>query len=326
MSSDSDDYTTASGMELPPEYRHETHVEPHQSVPRRIATGLLNDPKAIVGAVLVALFLFMAVFAPYVAPYEAEQNFLPMQPPNSVTEVDVDGDGVRETRWHPLGTDSFGRDVLSRVIYGSRISLFVAFATVLFAFCIGTAIGLLAGFYGGLVDNLLMRYVDFQWAFPELILAVGIIALSGGLGVWNVVIAVGLAYVDDFARLVRSEVLSIKEAEYITAVRAIGMRNRAIMLREIFPNTIASLIVQTTIMIPLAILAEAGLSFLGLGVQPSTPTWGLLLSVGRDFISQAWWISVFPGIAIMLTVLGFNLVGDGLRDIFDVRETEVDSE
>ena len=248
-------------------------------------------------------FVLMAVFAPYVAPYDADQKFLPMEPPNSHTNVDYDRDGAPETAWHPLGTDSYGRDLLSRVIVGSRVSLFVAFATVVFAFLIGTSIGLLAGFYGGVVDSLLMRYVDFQWAFPELILAVAIIAMTGGLGMWNVIIAIGLAYVDDFARLVRSEVLSIKQEEYVTAVRAIGMRNRSIMVREIFPNTVPSLIVQTTIMIPLAILAEAGLSFLGLGVKPSTPTWGLLLSVGRDFIGQAWWISVFPGLAIMLTVL-----------------------
>jgi peptide/nickel transport system permease protein len=168
-----------------------------------------------------------------------------------------------------------------------------------------------------------MRYVDFQWAFPEIILAVGIIALSGGLGVWNVVIAIGLAFVDDFARLIRSEVLSIREEEYVIAARAIGMSDVRILTREIVPNAVASLIVQATVMIPIAIIAEASLSFLGLGVKPSTPTWGLLMAQGRDFITQAWWISVIPGVALMICVFAFNLVGDGLRDAFDIAGGEV---
>ncbi|WP_245154531.1 ABC transporter permease [Halorussus marinus] len=200
----------------------------------------------------------------------------------------------------------------------------VALATVAVAFSIGTTIGLLAGFHGGGIDSVLMRYVDFQWAFPELILAVGIIAVTGGLGVLNVVIAIGIAYIDDFARLVRGEVLLIREEEYVMAARAVGMGDRRIMVREILPNAVAPLIFQGTLMIPLAILAEAGLSFLGLGVTPTTPTWGLLLSDGRQFIDQAWWISVMPGLAIMVTVLAFNMLGDGLRDIFDVSEAGVD--
>jgi peptide/nickel transport system permease protein len=169
-----------------------------------------------------------------------------------------------------------------------------------------------------------MRYVDFQWAFPEIILGVAIIAFAGGRGVENVVIAIGIAYIDDFARLIRGEVLSLREEEYVTAARAIGMSNRRIMTGEILPNAVAPLIVQATLMIPLAILAEAGLSFLGLGVSPTTPTWGLLLSDGRQFISRAWWISVMPGIAIMLVVLAFNTLGDGLRDVFDVSDSEVE--
>jgi peptide/nickel transport system permease protein len=169
-----------------------------------------------------------------------------------------------------------------------------------------------------------MRYVDFQWAFPELILGVAIIALSGGLGVINVIMAIGIAYIDDFARLVRGEILSVREEEYITAAHAIGMSDRRVMFREMLPNAVAPIIVQATLMIPLAILAEAGLSFLGLGVKPTTPTWGLLLSDGRQFIDQAWWISVVPGLAIMLTVLAFNMFGDGLRDAFDISEGEVE--
>jgi len=311
-------------IDVPPEYRQDETVEDHKTIRQRLVEGLLADKLALFGAVVVVAFVLVAVFAPVVAPHDPEATFGFMKEPNSYTTGDFDGDAATERVWHPLGTDSFGHDVLSRIIYGARVSLLVALATVAVAFTVGTTIGLLAGFYGGWIDSVLMRYVDFQWAFPELILGVGIIAISGGLGVTNVVIAIGIAYIDDFARLVRGEVLSLREEEYVTAARAIGMSDRRIMTREILPNAVAPLIVQATLMIPLAVLAEAGLSFLGLGVKPTTPTWGLLLSDGRQFIGQAWWISVMPGFAIMLTVLAFNMLGDGLRDIFDVSEGEVD--
>ncbi len=280
---------------------------------------------ALFGAIVVVLFVFLAIFAPVVAPHDPDAAFGFMKPPNSHSVGNYDDAPGTDHVWHPLGTDSFGHDMLSRIIYGARVSLLVALATVAVAFTLGTSIGLIAGFYGGWVDSVLMRYVDFQWAFPELILGVGIIAISGGLGITNVVIAIGIAYIDDFARLIRGEVLSLREEEYVMAARAIGMSDRRIMTREILPNAVAPLIVQATLMIPLAILAEAGLSFLGLGVKPTTPTWGLLLSDGRQFIDQAWWISVMPGLAIMLTVLAFNMLGDGLRDIFDVSDGEVES-
>ena len=312
------------GMEIPAEYRREEYVEEHRSVGQRVVDGLLADKLALFGAVVVVLFVLTALFAPYVAPHDAEATFMPMQAPNSYSVGDFNHDGTIDHVWHPLGTDSFGHDVLSRIVYGARVSLMVALATVALAFTVGTSIGLLAGFYGGWVDSVLMRYVDFQWAFPELILGVAIIAISGGLGWVNVVIAIGIAYIDDFARLIRGEVLSIRQEEYVMAARALGMPNGRIMVREILPNAVAPLIVQSTLMIPLAILAEAGLSFLGLGVKPTTPTWGLLLSNGRQFVGDAWWISVMPGLAIMLTVLAFNMLGDGLRDIFDVSEGEVE--
>lgn len=310
--------------EVPPEYETDEVVEEHRTNMERLIQGLRNDKMALFGAVVVLLFIFTAVFAPYIAPHEPEATYNFMQSPGSNSVGDYDGDGTTERVFHLLGTDSFGHDIFTRLIYGARISLMVALATVLVAFTIGTAIGIAAGFYGGWIDNALMRYIDFQWAFPEIILAAGIIAFAGGLGVLNVVIAIGIAYIDDFARLIRGEVLSIREKEYITAARAVGMQNSRIMGREILPNATAPLIVQGTLMIPLAILAEAGLSFLGLGVRPTTPTWGLLLSDGRQFISQAWWISVMPGLAIMVTVLAFNMLGDGLRDIFDVSEQEVE--
>ncbi|WP_458186814.1 ABC transporter permease [Haladaptatus sp. NG-WS-4] len=311
--------------DVPPEYQEEERYEEHKSTRQRLVEGILHDRMALFGAVVVVLFVLTAVFAPYVAPHDPDATFDFMKGPNSYSEGNYDQDPGTERIWHPLGTDSFGHDLLSRIIYGARVSLLVALATVAVAFSLGTSIGLLAGFYGGWVDSVLMRYVDFQWAFPELILGVGIIAISGGLGVTNVVIAIGIAYIDDFARLVRGEVLSLREEEYVMAARAIGMTDRRIMTREILPNAVAPLIVQATLMIPLAILAEAGLSFLGLGVKPTTPTWGLLLSDGRQFIGEAWWISVMPGLAIMVTVLAFNMLGDGLRDIFDVSEGEVES-
>jgi peptide/nickel transport system permease protein len=310
--------------DVPPEYQQDEQIEEHKTLGQRIVDGLLADKMALFGAVVVVAFVVTAVFAPFVAPHDLETTYSFMKSPGEQSVGDFDGDGQTEEVLHVLGTDSFGHDILSRIIFGARVSLLVALATVAVAFTIGTTIGVLAGFYGGWIDSVLMRYVDFQWAFPELILGVAIIAISGGLGVVNVVIAIGIAYIDDFARLVRGEVLSLREEEYVTAARAIGMTDRRIMFREILPNAVAPLIVQGTLMIPLAILAEAGLSFLGLGVKPTTPTWGLLLSDGRQFIDQAWWISVMPGFAIMITVLAFNMLGDGLRDIFDVSEGEVE--
>lgn len=314
----------SQSVSIPAEYREEEVEEEHETLGQRLVSGLLDDKMALFGAIVVLGFVLMALFAPYIAPHPPEATYGFMKEPNSYSQMNVDSDPKVETIWHPLGTDSFGHDILSRIIYGARISLAVAMATVLVAFTAGTTIGLVAGFYGGWVDSLLMRYVDFQWAFPEIILGVGIIAFLGGLGVENVVLAIGIAYIDDFARLVRGEVLSLREKEFVTAARSVGMSNRRIMFREILPNAVAPLIVQATLMIPLAILAEASLSFLGLGVKPTTPTWGLLLADGRQFISRAWWISVEPGIAIMITVLAFNMLGDGLRDIFDVSESEVE--
>jgi peptide/nickel transport system permease protein len=301
----------------------EVELEDHETFRDRLIRGLKEDKLAFLGGIVVVVFVFTALFAPYVAPHPEGAYFNTFQEPNSVSNGDFDDDGTAEAVYHPLGTDSYGRDMLSRLIYGSRVSLFVAAATVFIAFTLGTTIGLVAGYYGGWIDDVLMRYVDFQWAFPELILAIGIIAYLGGLGITNVIIAISLAYIDDFARLIRGEVLSLREEEYIQAARAVGMSNTRIMMKEILPNAVAPLIVQATLMIPLAILAEAGLSFLGLGVKATTPTWGLMLNQGMTFMNQAWWISIMPGIAIMIIVLGFNMFGDGLRDAFDISETEV---
>ena len=304
-----------------PVHDTEDSLSDHQTLLDRIKRVLAENHLALGGAIVLVIFVFVALFAPYVAPYEPDTNFGAFVEPNSYSEVDYNSDGEITTNWHPLGTDSYGQDILSQIIYGARISLLVAGATALFAFTVGSTIGLLAGYYGGWVDHLLMRYVDFQWAFPSLILAIGIIALLGGLGVWNVIIAIGIAYIDDFARIVRGEVLSLRESEFVMAAKTVGMSDRRIMANEILPNAVAPIIVQVSLMLPLAILAEAGLSFLGVGVAVTTPSWGMLLGRGRAFIGSAWWISIMPGFAIMIVVLAFNVFGDALRDAFDITDS-----
>jgi peptide/nickel transport system permease protein len=218
-----------------------------------------------------------------------------------------------------MGTDDLGRDLLSRIVHGARISLFVGVTTVGIAMFVGVLLGLLAGYYGGWIDNVIMRYIDLQWAFPNFIIAVYLVAVFG-TGLANVIVAVTLAFFDDFARIVRSMVLSLRTQDFVVGARAIGSSPLRIMLRHILPNAIAPVIVQATVSISAAILAEAGLSFLGLGVKPSTPTWGLILSDARTFISRGWWLALFPGLAITVTVLSINFLGDALRDMFDVRE------
>jgi peptide/nickel transport system permease protein len=270
-----------------------------------------RDLKAKVGVVIVTLFLFAAVFAPELAPHDPmAQDFIPLSQPALSAET-------------PLGTDSYGRDLLSRLMYGARISLGVGLGAVVFGAVTGVVLGLLAGFYGGWIDDVLMRGVDVMWAFPWLLIAIMLVSIFGQ-GVWNVVIAVGFAYIDDFARITRGEVLSIREEEYMLAAESVGLGDLEIVFEEVFPNTVAPIIVQFTVLVARAMLAEATLSFLGLGVKPSTPTWGALLGQGRDFITQAWWISIIPGILIMITVLGINLFGDALRDAFDVREVDAE--
>lgn len=266
-----------------------------------------RDLKAKIGLVIVVTFLLAAILAPELAPHDPmAQDFTPLESPSLSSET-------------LLGTDSFGRDMLSRLMYGARISLGVGLGAVIFGASIGILMGLFAGFYGGWLDDLLMRSVDVMWAFPWLLIAIMLVAIFGQ-GVWNVIFAVGFAYIDDFARITRGEVLSIREEEYLLAAESVGLGNFEIIFEEVFPNTVAPIIVQFTVLVARAMLAEATLSFLGLGVKPSTPTWGSLLGQGRNFITQAWWISIIPGLFIMVTVLGINLFGDALRDAFDVKE------
>jgi peptide/nickel transport system permease protein len=271
---------------------------------RRAVRYLRKDMKVIVGGFVLALLVATAFLTPFLVPYD----------PNA-QEFDL----LLAPSWqHWLGTDEFGRDLLSRLMAGTRVSLVVGFSSVILAVLASVPLGLMAGYYGGWIDTVIMRYIDLQWAFPSLIIAVGLMAILGpGLG--NVIIAVSLAYIDDFARIARGEVLALREEEYIVAARASGASDYRIILRHLLPNSLAPLIVQATVSISYAILAESTLSFLGLGVEITTPTWGLILSGARGYFTMAWWLAIFPGLAIMVTVLSINFLGDGLRDALDVK-------
>lgn len=282
-------------------------TEETQATQSRLRKVLANDKKALVGIIILGLFVIGAVLAPWISPYD----------PNEMT-MDMMGN---PSMAHLLGTDDLGRDLFSRILWGTRVSLFVGISTVSIALFFGVILGVVAAYYGGWIDAIIMRYIDLQWAFPNFIIAVYLVAVFG-TGLLNVIVAISLAFLDDFARIARSMVLTLKEEQYIDAARVQGYSDARIMFRHILPNAMAPIIVQATVSISYAILGEASLSFLGLGVEATTPTWGLILADGRSFISQAWWLGVFPGLAIMLVVLSINFIGDALRDAFDVKETE----
>lgn len=259
---------------------------------------------AMVGLVIIAIFLIMAIFAPWLAPYDPIAQDLPaqLQPPSAA---------------HWLGTDDFGRDILSRIIVGSRVSLLVGvLATCIGATC-GTCIGLAAGFYRRL-DNLLMRIMDILLAFPSVVLAIAVIAVLGP-SLFNVMIAVGINSIPTYARLVRSTTLSIKEKEFVEATRALGSGDSRILFRHILPNCLNPIVVYSTLQLGTAILSASILSFLGLGIQPPDPEWGQMVNAGRGWLRDAPHIATFPGLAIFFVVMGFNLLGDGLRDVLDPR-------
>lgn len=269
---------------------------------------LQEDLKAKIGVGMVAVFILSAIFAPELVPHDPmAQEFAPFTAPDLFSS-------------NPLGTDSYGRDLLSRLMHGARISLGVGLAAVSLASLVGVTIGLIAGYYGGWVDDVLMRFIDWMWAFPYLIVAILFLVLFGQ-SVLNVILAIAFAQVDDFARLMRGEVLALRDEEYILAAESMGLNDFGIIVGELFPNAIAPIIVEYTVLTARAMISEATLSFLGLGVPITVPTWGSLLGQGRDFMLTAWWISVLPGLAIMLAVLGINLFGDALRDAYDVKET-----
>ncbi len=272
---------------------------------RYFARRFSRDKRAMVGLVIVIAFVLSALLGELATPYDPQaQSFELLEAP---------------TLSHPLGTDNVGRDLLSRIIVGARISMVVGLSTVILAGVIGIVLGVAAGYYGGWVDMLVMRMIDVLWAFPNFVLAVMLVAIFG-LGLANVIVAIALAYVDDFARVVRGMVLVLKEDDFVTAARAMGASNRRLMFTHIFPNSLPPVIVQASVFVAAAILAEAGLTFLGLGVSPLTPTWASILNDARPFFTRAWWLGTFPGLVIMLVVLAVNFVGDAIRDINDVRE------
>lgn len=258
---------------------------------------------AVAGLLIVLILIVVAVAAPYIAPANPAAQTLAdkRMPPGPV---------------YLLGADEFGRDILSRLIFGTRVALFVAFVAVFIALIIGVLVGIVAGFAGGWVDSILMRVVDVMLSFPYLLLAIAIVATLG-TGVQNTTIAVGIWATPSFARITRGQVMSIKGREYITAARAIGVSGTQMIWRHLLPNAIPPVIVFASLYMANAILLEAALSFLGLGVQPPQPSWGLMVASGRDFLRVAPHIATIPGLAIMLAVLGFNLLGDGLRDALD---------
>jgi peptide/nickel transport system permease protein len=263
----------------------------------------LHSAVVVTGAVLAALIVIAAIFAGALAPQPPdEQNFELIEAPPGATAL--------------FGTDRFGRDVLSRVIYGSRISLYVAVTSIVVAMLIGGVLGLVAGYRGGAWDNAINRVLDIFFSVPGLLLAVGIAAMRGP-GVNSAVLAIAIVYTPVFARVMRGPVLAEREKEYVEAVRALGATRWVVALKHVLPNVISPFVVQGTVAFSQAILIEASLSYLGLSAQPPTPSWGNMLNEGRTYLETAPWISVFPGIAIMLAVLAFNLLGDGLRDILD---------
>ncbi|GAV26282.1 peptide ABC transporter permease [Carboxydothermus islandicus] len=267
---------------------------------------LLKNKAAVVGLIIVLLLSFTAIFAPVLAPYDP------------IKDGSLQNRLKAPSSEHLLGTDKLGRDILSRIIFGARISVEIGVISVGLALIVGTLMGLTAGYYGGFLDSILMRIVDIILAFPSILLAIAITSVLGP-SLNNAMIAVGIVMVPSFARVVRSTVLSLKEMEFVEAARAVGANDFTILFRHILPNSMAPIIVQGTMNIGTAILDAAGLSFLGLGAQPPTPEWGAMLVDARELLVKAPWVAFFPGLAIMLTVLGFNLLGDGLRDALDPR-------
>ncbi|GAB1306918.1 ABC transporter permease [Bacillus altitudinis] len=264
---------------------------------------------AVIGTVIVFLFLILAIFAPLIAPY-------------GINEQSLGERFSAPSAAHWFGTDDFGRDIFSRVVYGARISLWVGFFSVLGSVILGTLLGLMAGYGGRLLDAVISRLFDILLAFPSILLAIAIVSILGP-SLQNALIAIAIINVPTFGRLVRSKVLSIKQEEYVLAAKAVGMSHRRIVLRHILPNSMAPVIVQATLAIGTAIIEAAALGFLGLGAQAPSPEWGKMLADARPYLVQAPWTLFFPGIAIMLTVLGFNLMGDGLRDTLDPKMKKI---
>ena len=260
---------------------------------------------AMSGAIVVVALFIVSLLAQVIVPYE----------PNAINAWSV----LTPPSWqHWFGTDELGRDVLSRIIFGARISLKVGFVAVGIAVSIGTVVGLVSGYYSGLVDATLMRFVDIMLCFPAFFLILAVITIREP-SIWNIMIVIGLTGWMGVARLVRAETLSIREMDYILAARCIGCSDARIIFRHILPNAMSPVLVSASLGVAGAILTESALSFLGIGVLPPTPSWGNILTSGKDYIEFAWWLSLFPGLAILITVLAYNLLGEGIRDALDPR-------
>jgi peptide/nickel transport system permease protein len=263
---------------------------------------------AFAGGLLVLCVFVIAIFAPWIAPYDP-------------SKIDIKNILVGPSSQHLFGTDELGRDVLSRMIWGARVSLEVGFVAIGIATMIGILLGALSGYYGGYLDSAIMRAVDIMLSIPTIFLVLAVIAILEP-SIINIMVVIGLTSWMEPARLVRAEFISLKEREFVTAARALGARDGRIIFRHILPNGLSPILVSATMGVGGAVLVESALSFLGLGVQPPTPSWGSLLSSGKDNIEIAWWLSAFPGLAILVTVLGYNLLGEGIRDALDPRQRE----
>lgn len=268
--------------------------------------SLRSNPTAMIGLVIILIVVISAVAAPVLAPYDPYQ-------------LDLSSTSQPSSAAHLLGTDQYGQDILSRIIWAGRIDLFIALSSVIVSMLIGTLLGAVAGYSGGLSDEGTMRFMDILQSFPRFIFAMGI-AFAIGPGLTTVIVATSVLNIPAYSRLMRAMILSAKESQYAMAARGIGLGHRAIVLRHLVPNCLAPIFVQATLHLGWAILEAAGLSFIGLGVEPATAEWGVMVSLGlQDFLQGHWWIYTFPGIAIAVAVLGFNLLGDGLQDILDPR-------
>jgi len=263
---------------------------------------------AVAGGILVLILFIIALFAPLFAPYEPDyiDRYHILEPPSKA---------------HLLGTDDLGRDLFSRMLYGTRVSLSVGFVAVGIATVIGVTLGAIAGYYGGIIDKLLMRFVDIMLSIPSFFLILAVVAFIGP-SIWNIMIIIGLTSWMSVSRLTRAEFLSLKEREFVLAAKAIGASDFVIIFYHILPNSLAPIIVNAVLMVASSVLIESSLSFLGLGVQPPQPSWGNILTAGKANIDIAWWLSLFPGLAILITVLSYNLLGEGLRDAIDPRLSE----
>jgi peptide/nickel transport system permease protein len=276
---------------------------------REIVQTVMANRLAVAGLIVLVALVLIAIFGRAIAPY-------------GINEINIADRLAPPSAAHWFGTDDLGRDVFSRVIVAARVSLQVGFIAVGFALVIGVPIGLVAGYYRGAVDSVLMRAMDILFSFPAILLAIAILAVLGP-GIRNAMIAIGLVYTPIFARITRGSVLVVSEEVYVRAARSLGAGSGRVLFRHVLPNVLAPIIVQTTLSLAFAILSEAALSFLGLGVQPPEPAWGRMLSEGRDFIQHAPWMGIFPGVAILVTVMAFNFVGDGLRDALDPKQKSV---